>query len=93
MEIHPVASSARRIDNVKTRRILIGEPTKLDRFRRTEIPAEGGEVRSLAIDAGPPKRLAKRKIRGEEIDIFEWRRLIEGRCLETTCNAGHGYPP
>jgi hypothetical protein len=28
------------------------------------------------IDAGPPKRLAKREIDGEEINIFERRRLF-----------------
>jgi len=35
------------------------------------------------IDAGPPKRLAKRENDGAEINIFERRRLFKGGRLET----------
>jgi hypothetical protein len=34
------------------------------------------------IDTRARQRFAQRKIRGEEIDIFEGRRLIEGGRLE-----------
>lgn len=40
VEFDKIRAVAAGVDDVKTRRIFIGEPTELDRLRRSEILAE-----------------------------------------------------
>ena len=42
MEVHEIGAGAACVDDSQAGRVFIGEAAKLDRFSRTEIPAESG---------------------------------------------------
>ena len=77
MEFHFVAAKAARIESLQLRRIFVGDTATLRHRSRTPVPAKIGKFLPCTLPAIRRYGFDKRRIKREQIDILERRRLIE----------------